>query len=107
MEKFDTRIILAVLGVLILLTVIVTENLKKVIGCTVPANVIAVVAAEGLTLIPGFTCAQLLGTVILWYHVVAAVVVGGLVALIAMTTYDKWQQTRRAWKRLKGRRFSL
>lgn len=105
MEKFDSRIILAVIGLLIFLTVVVTENLKKVIGCAVPANVIAFVAAEGLTLIPGFTCAQLLGTVILWYHVVAAVVVGYLVALISTLSYDKWKQTRIAWKKLRGWRY--
>lgn len=98
MEQYDSRIILVVAGALILLTAIVTENLKKVFVDTVPPELLAVLVAEGLTLVPGFACAQILKTTILWYHVLAAVVAGYGVACVAMFSYDK---ARAIWRKLR------
>ena len=102
MEKFDLRVILVVIGVLTLVTGIVTEILKKVFWQVVPSSLLAVLVAEGLTLASGFAYAQLAGTVILWYHVIAAIVAGRGVAYTAMYGYDKHVEIRRELKEKRG-----
>ena len=70
---FDTRIILSAVGVLTMLTNMITEVLKKLLWNIIPTNILVVLVAESLTLVSGFAYAQIAGSTILWYHVAAAV----------------------------------
>ena len=91
MEVFDTRMILVVVGVLTLATNIVTEVLKKLFWNLIPTNILTVIVAESLTLISGFSYAQIAGSGILWHHIAAAVVAGLFVSYAAMFGFDKFK----------------
>lgn len=94
MGQFDLRAILVVLGVLTITTGIVTEILKPILQRIIPTNILVVLVAEGLTLLPGFIYAQLASTEILWYHILAAMVAGYHVACVAMISHDKLQDVK-------------
>lgn len=91
MQIIDIASLLSVIGVLTVLTNLVTEALKQ--AWSVPANILAVVTAEVLTVVAFFAWADYAHVPILWYYVVAAVVVGLLVAYAAMFGYDKLKET--------------
>lgn len=90
---FDTRIILSAVGVLTMLTNMITEVLKKLLWNIIPTNILVVLVAESLTLVSGFAYAQIAGSTILWYHVAAAVAAGLFVAYAAMFGFDKFKET--------------
>ena len=101
MGQYDTRAILAVVGVLALFTALITENLKKVFHNIIPTEALVVLVAEVLTLVPGFVCAQILKTDILAYHILAAVVAGYGVACTAMHSYDLARTIMRKSRKIK------
>lgn len=92
MELFNLSSLLVIIGALMALTNIVTEVLKKVLWDKIPTNILVVVIAEAITLASGAAYAQMSGILVLWYYVVAAVIVGLLVAYAAMFGFDKLKQ---------------
>ena len=84
--------LLVIVGGLMAVTNVITEVLKKVTWDKLPTNILVVIIAEILTLSAGGYYAQVNGISILWYHVVAAVVVGLFVAYAAMFGFDKLQE---------------
>ena len=92
MEQFDLRIILIVVGVLTLITGLITEILKQFCWNIMPTNLVALLVAEFLTLVSGLIYSQIAGTVVLWWHVLAALIAGRFVACSAMYSYDKMLQ---------------
>ena len=95
METFDNRVVLITVGLLTLVTNAVVEVLKHVLWDKIPTNLLVVLVAETLTLASGFGLAQITGTSVLWYHVIAAVVAGLMVAGSAMFGFDKFKDTWR------------
>ena len=80
----------AIIGALVALTNITVQVVKQVIpNSKFPTNFIAVVVALILTVLAYFMWAGWSGTTIVWYHIIAAIVVGILVAYAAMFGYDK------------------
>lgn len=92
-EMFDNRVILIAVGLLTIVTNAVVEVLKQILWDKVPTNVLVVIVAETLTLASGFAWAQIAGATVLWYHVIAAVVAGLMVAGSAMFGFDKFKET--------------
>ena len=92
MKTIDIGTILIIVGVLMALTNIITEVLKKLLWDRLPTNILVVIIAQALTLATGAAYAQITGVEVLWYYVVAAVVLGFLVAYAAMFGFDKLKQ---------------
>ena len=92
MNIIDISTLFVIVGGLMAVTNIITEVLKKVTWDKIPTNILVVVIAEALTLAAGAAYAQIQGVPILWYHAVAAVVVGMFVAYSAMFGFDKFKQ---------------
>ena len=92
MNLYDISPLLVAVGTLMVVTNIITEVLKKVTWNKLPTNLLVVIIAELLTLSAGAACSQLHSISIVWYHIVAAVVVGLFVAYAAMFGFDKLQQ---------------
>lgn len=92
MENIDIGIILVIVGALMALTNIIAEVLKKLLWDRLPTNILVVIIAQALTLATGAAYAQITGVEVLWYYVVAAVVLGFLVAYAAMFGFDKLKQ---------------
>ena len=93
MEMFDNRVVLVAVGLLTLVTNAVVEVLKQILWNKIPTNLLVVIVAEILTLASGFGWAQATSATVLWYHVVAAVVAGLMVAGSAMFGFDKFKET--------------
>lgn len=89
---FDWSVILSIVGVLVVLTNIIVQVLKKLTWDRLPTNILAVLVAMALTLVAFFAYCQIRGVAVLWYMVVAAVVVGFMVAYAAMFGFDKLRE---------------
>lgn len=84
--------LLLIVGVLVILTNIIVEVLKKVLWDRLPTNILAVIVALVLTLIAFFAVMEYLTITVLWYYVAAAIVVAFMVAYAAMFGYDKFKE---------------
>ena len=93
MENFaDLSVILSIVGVLVVLTNIVVQVLKKLTWDKLPTNALVVVIAMVLTLAAFFAYCQIKSIAVVWYMVVAAVVLGFMVAYAAMFGFDKLKE---------------
>jgi hypothetical protein len=81
--------ILTIIGILVVLTNIVVQVLKKLTWDRLPTNVLAVVVSMALTLVAFFSYCQIKAIAVVWYMVAAAVVMGFMVSYAAMFGYDK------------------
>lgn len=93
--------LLIIVGALMIVTNIIVQVLKKVTWDKLPTNILVVIIAEILTLAAGAAYAQIKVIPILWYHVVAAVIVGLFVSYAAMFGFDKLREALN-WRRLKN-----
>lgn len=84
--------LMGIIGILVALTNIVVEVLKKLTWEKIPTNIVAVVVAVALTLLAFFAWTSYKQIEILWYYVAAAVIVGILVAYAAMFGFDKLKE---------------
>lgn len=89
---FDWSVILSIVGVLVVVTNIITQVLKKLTWDKLPTNILAVLIAMVLTLVAFFAYCETQGVAIVWYMVVAAVVMGFFVAYAAMFGFDKLKE---------------
>ena len=84
---FDWSVILSIVGVLVIITNIVVQVLKKLTW-----DKLAVLIAMALTLAAFFAYCEIKGVAIVWYTVVGAVVLGFFVAYAAMFGFDKLKE---------------
>lgn len=93
----DISVLITVLGVLVALTNIIVEVLKKVTYDKLPTNVVAVLVALVLTILAGLALFQIKGIAVTWYLILALVVLGFMVAYAAMFGFDKLKEIMN-WK---------
>lgn len=84
--------LLLIVGVLVILTNIIVEVLKKLIWDKLPTNILAVIVALVLTLVAFFATISITGTPFVWYYLAAAIVVAFMVAYAAMFGFDKLKE---------------
>lgn len=89
---FDWSAVLSIVGVLVVITNIITQVLKKLTWDKLPTNILAVLIAMALTLAAFFAYCQIKGLAIVWYMMAAAVVMGFFVAYAAMFGFDKLRE---------------
>ena len=89
---FDWSVILSIVGILVVVTNIITQVLKKLTWDKLPTNILAVLIAMALTLAAFFAYCEIKGVAIVWYMIVAAVVLGFFVAYAAMFGFDKLRE---------------
>lgn len=90
---FDWSVILTIVGVLVVITNIMVQVLKRVTWDKLPTNILAVIISMSLTLAAFFAYCQIKGVAVVWYMVVAAVILGFFVAYAAMFGFDKLKET--------------
>lgn len=88
----DMALIVTLIGILVALTNVITEVVKKLTWDKMPTNVLAVYVGELLTLTSGLAYFQIKGIDVVWYYVVALVVIGFMVAYAAMFGFDKLKE---------------
>lgn len=86
-------LVLPVVLVLMVVTNIIVEVLKKLTWGKLPTNILAFAVAMAVTLLAFFATCQIMAVAVTWYMVVAAVVLGVFVAYAAMFGFDKLRQT--------------
>lgn len=86
-------LILPVVLVLTVVTNIIVEAVKGLTYGKLPTNVLAFIVAMAVTLAAFFAACQILSIPIVWYTVVAAIVLGFFVCFAAMYGFDKLKQT--------------
>ena len=89
---FDWSVILSLVGVLVVITNIIVQVLKKLTWDKLPTNILATLVAIVLTLGAFFSCCQIKSITGVWYMVAAAVVLGFMVAYAAMFGFDKLKE---------------
>lgn len=87
-----SAILLAAL-ILMVITNIIVEVIKKATWDKIPTNILAIIVAMALTLVAFFAACEIIHIVIAWYMIAAAVVLGFFVAFAAMFGFDKFAQT--------------
>ena len=88
----NLSVILSIIGVLVVLTNIIVQVVKKVTWEKLPTNILAIIVSMALTLVAFFAYCQIKVITVVWYMVVAAVVLGFLVAYAAMFGFDKLKE---------------
>ena len=95
----DLTKMIPIIGVLVALTNIIVQVLKKATWDKLPTNVLALVIAMLLCLVAGIAYCQVNAISITWYLVAALIVLGFLVAYAAMFGFDKLQEIMK-WKKV-------
>ena len=85
----DLTVIIPILGVLVALTNVIVQVVKKATWDKLPTNIVALVVAETLTVATGIAYCQIRAVAMTWYIVAALIVGGFMVAYAAMFGYDK------------------
>ena len=85
-------LLLTIIGVLVALVNIIVQVLKQITWKKIPTSLLAVIISLVLTVLAFFAWASLYSIPILWYYVVAAVILGFMVAYAAMFGYDKLKE---------------
>jgi len=86
-------LVLPVVLVLMVVTNIIVEVLKKLTWERLPTNILVFVVAMAVTLLAFLAACQIMGVPVTWYMVAGAVVLGVFVAYAAMFGFDKLRQT--------------
>ncbi len=89
---FDWSAILSIVGILVVVTNIVVQVLKRLTWDKLPTNILATIVAMVLTLAAFFAYWQIKAVPVVWYMVAAAVVLGFFVAYAAMFGFDKLKE---------------
>ena len=84
--------LLTVIAVLVALTNVVVEVLKKLTWNKIPTDLLAIIVAVALTMLAFFAWASYAGITVLWYYIAAAIVVGLMVSYAAMFGFDKLKE---------------
>ncbi len=84
--------ILTIVGILVVLTNIVVQVLKKATWSKLPTNILAVAVSMVLTLVAFFAYCQIKAITVVWYMVAAAIVLGFMVSYAAMFGFDKLKE---------------
>ena len=85
-------VVISIIGVLVVLTNIIVQVVKKVTWGKLPTNILAVIVSMALTLMAFFAYCQIKAIAVVWYMVAAAVVLGFLVSYAAMFGFDKLKE---------------
>lgn len=84
--------IITIVGILVALTNVIVEVAKKATWDKLPTNIVALIVALVLTIVAGIAYCQINQIQIVWYIIVALVVVGFMVAYAAMFGFDKLKE---------------
>jgi len=96
-------LVLPVVLLLMVVTNIIVEVLKRLTWGKLPTNLLAFIVAMAVTLLAFFSLCQIAGMAVTWYMVVAAIVLGFFVCFAAMFGFDKLRQTLEQLKNIQSK----
>lgn len=86
-------LVLPVVLVLMVITNIIVEVLKKLTWGKLPTNILVFAVAMAVTLLVFLALCQITEIAVVWYMAVGAIILGIFVAYAAMFGFDKLKQT--------------
>ena len=89
---FNVSVLFMIVGVMVALVNILAQVIKQVTWNKIPTNLLVLILSVALTLVAGVAYAEIMKVTIVWYMVVAAIIVGFLVAYAAMFGFDKLKE---------------
>ena len=93
--------IITIIGVLVAITNVIVEVLKKSTWDKLPTSLLALIVAMVLTVGGGIAYFQVKGVPLAWFMVAALVILGFFVAYAAMFGFDKLKEIMQ-WDKLDG-----
>lgn len=99
--ELNTALIFSICGLLVFLTNVIVEIIKQVfvLKGERTINIVALSVAMALTITSYFIYIEYMAIDFVWYYLFAAIVLGFVVALVAMVGWDKvlklWQDSKR------------
>ena len=96
-ELINVTTLITIVGVLVGITNILTEVLKKILWDKIPSSLLAFAIAEAITLIAFFAYCAINVIATPWYYIAAAIIVGFMVAYAAMFGFDKLKEIISSW----------
>lgn len=96
-ELFTTSTLLIILTVLVGLTNIITEVIKKITWDKIPTNLLAFIISEILSIGALFIYLAIITAPFVWYYLVIAVIIGFMCAYAAMFGFDKLKEIISGW----------
>lgn len=94
-------IIILSIAALVLLTNIIVQVAKKATWDKLPTNILALIVSMVLTIAAGIAVLQIKGITIVWWMILALIVVGFIVAYAAMFGFDKLMEAVAQWRKIK------
>lgn len=88
----DFGAITSIIGVLVVLTNIIVQVIKKSTWDRIPTNIVVVAVSLILTMASMFAYCQIKEITVVWYMVFAGIVLSMMVAYAAMFGYDKLKE---------------
>ncbi len=101
-ELYSISTLLIILTVLVGLTNIITEVIKKVTWDKIPSSLLAFIVSEILSIAALFIYLAIMSIAFLWYYLIIAVIVGFMAAYAAMFGFDKLKEIITNWGSLKS-----
>lgn len=94
-NMMNESVFISIIGVLVVLSNLVVQVIKKTVWTKLPTNILVLAVSMVLTLGTFFAYCQIKTIDVVWYMVLAAVVLAFMVAYAAMFGYDKLMEAFR------------
>ncbi len=101
-EIYSVSTLLIVLTVLVGLTNIITEVVKKITWDKIPSSLLAFIVAIVLSIAALFIYLAIMSYTFVWYYLVLAIIIGFMTAYAAMFGFDKLKEIISGWATLKS-----
>ena len=101
-EIYSVSTLLIVLTILVGLTNIITEVVKKITWDKIPSSLLAFIVAIVLSIAALFIYLAFMSIAFVWYYIIIAVIIGFMTAYAAMFGFDKLKEIITSWGELKS-----
>jgi pilus assembly protein TadC len=101
-ELFTVSTLLIVLTVLVGLTNIITEVVKKITWNKIPSSLLAFIVAIVLSIVALFIFLAVMQYAFVWYYLFIAIIIGFMTAYAAMFGFDSLKAIMAEWTTLKA-----
>jgi hypothetical protein len=101
-DLLNVSTLLIILTILVGLTNIVTQVIKKFTYDKIPSSLLAFIVSEVLSIVALFIYLAIIGNAFIWYYLIIAIIVGFMTAYAAMFGFDKLKEIITGWTAIKA-----
>lgn len=101
-ELYSVSTLLIIITVLVGLTNIITEVVKKITWDKIPSSLLAFIVSLVLSIAALFIYLAIMSYAFVWYYLIIAIIIGFMTAYAAMFGFDKLKEIISGWATLKA-----